>query len=174
MTQTKKKPAGRRATAPVGGANRVARQGFVAREAARPWWSWWTIRRQIPIVLTVLVGVTLLQYHAAAFASPAETTFGPALVVSAVLLAASTLAVYTWPTRTPRWRTIAWVYVLSAGFGAFAFLLFRGRAGLYVALVAGLAVLTLRLNENGRRWWNAKRQQAMRPLYSSRQRKDPL
>jgi len=129
----------------------------VARDAAAGGWSWRSVRSHVSVLLALLLAATVLQYHAATFSNPSMTTYGPALVVSAVLLLASVLAVYAWPTRTERWRTVVWVYVLSAGFGAVAFLLFKGRAGLFAALLSGLLVLLLRVNENGRRWWAAWR-----------------
>lgn len=77
--------------------------------------------------------------------------YAQALVATAALALGSVIAVYVYPPRTARWRTVAWTYLASSAGGALAFALLGGRAGLLAALFVGALVLWARGEENGRR-----------------------
>jgi hypothetical protein len=77
--------------------------------------------------------------------------YGAALTMGVGLACFTGIAVHLWPPRTAPWRTVAWTAFLSASAGAQLLLFDAGRLALTGAMLAGFAVVLLRINSNGRR-----------------------
>lgn len=76
----------------------------------------------------------------------AETTLFGMAICSAIL-------VHVWPTRTPQWRTLFWMFWIIAGVGSTLLYLGAGTMSLTASVLAGFIFVLLRINENGRKLW---------------------
>ena len=77
--------------------------------------------------------------------------YDSALLMGVGLALFSGIAVHLWPTRTAPWRTVMWAALVSAYTGAQLLLMDAGRFALTGAMLAGFAVVLLRIGGNGRR-----------------------
>jgi hypothetical protein len=105
----------------------------------------------------LLLWMLLLRLHALLFVT-FPVNYASGLLASGGLLLITMLVVVAYPPVTPAWRTVGWTFVLSGLVGAVAIAAVPGsRVGAFVALLAGLLVLALRCNGNGRRLWRGTR-----------------
>ncbi len=84
-------------------------------------------------------------------------TANNAELVGVGLCVVTGVACHLWPTRTAPWRTVALAALISSLAGSS---LLQGGAGDYAVTgtaAAGIAVVVLRANQNGRRWFAGAR-----------------
>lgn len=100
-------------------------------------------------VLAVVVWLSTMLIYIRAV-SPYATYDSAWLMGVGLCLLAGTAA-HVWPTATPAWRTVVWTGVVSAVTGSMLLLLGWDRYALTGAMLAGLLLVTLRVNRNGNR-----------------------
>ncbi|OIV37990.1 hypothetical protein BIV57_08110 [Mangrovactinospora gilvigrisea] len=109
--------------------------------------------RVLPHLKVVLVVVfwLVVMVQQSTLITNVQEYFTQVFTALGALLVCGVLAVYLYPPRTARWRTLAWEYLASSVAGAFGYALFGGHAGVIAALAAGALVVVLRCNQLGRR-----------------------
>jgi hypothetical protein len=105
----------------------------------------------------LLLWLLLLRLHALLFVT-FPVNYAGGLLASGGLLLITAIVVVAYPPVTPAWRTVGWTFVLSGLVGTVAIAAVpESRVGAFAALIAGLLVLGLRCNANGRRLWRRRR-----------------
>ncbi|WP_159039713.1 hypothetical protein [Streptomyces sp. TP-A0356] len=108
------------------------------------------VLEHVKVLFAFLVWISLVRQQASAIVNW-QLYYAHALVATGALAVGSVVVVYTYPPRTPRWRTIVWTFFASSAGGALVYAALGGRAGLLGALLSGALLLWARGEEHGRR-----------------------
>lgn len=129
----------------------LARREYRARRRAE-WWQRSPLRPILNVVKTVLVLLlwTAFTPYLMIAVSP-YVAYGYAQTTLFGLVLSSAILLHVWPTRTPQWRTLFWLFWLVAGVGSILLQLGAGTSALTSAVLVGFLFVLLRINQNGRK-----------------------
>lgn len=82
-------------------------------------------------------------------------SYGSAYLAGIGMVLFGAIGAHLWPTRTPPWRTLAWVALLTIWVGSTLLLAGAGQYALTAATILGIVFIAARVNQNARRIYRA-------------------